>query len=487
MAEYQLSVDGGSYTPVDNLTWNTSYRYDSSLRPDNATSTLSVTVNTFVSTDRDASCPTPPEQPQFSTPGDIGSYHTISLRKECDTSHTVIFTGKKAKVVSRSNNNSLEPSRARFSQSITEYEIYEENYLFPAANRQEEPLNKIKNVSSLSYNFDFSPGDDYGSYRKPSQADLTALDLTATDGIVLDETNGNEGGSINITVSMNAVGLQTQEGNKLSNAQDALDIIESFTTDFVSRLSLTSKPYDIIIKNQTDNSSVSKTISYTKYPDTAPYRDSYTVNISYDVRNPEDYTRVSVQGRIQGLNTNATINSPLSDNRATNADAGWTKVSTQLYSRASGALSGVNMMPASKQYSYEDQGVISYNYTYDTRPLALVSGSLSESLNMSDTYQIKRLNHIPIVGGTSMQNLGTYNLPSRTVSYTARFLRGYSIPSSVEQMMENAIKQFDPKKMDTSTKSAIDSIVDRDETSRDFISNTITMTKQWRYFMKENP
>lgn len=497
MALYQLSIDGGTFSTVDNLTWNTSYRYDSSLRPDNATSTLSVTYNEFreptTSTHGDGTqinfCE--PFDPIFSIPTDIGIYCTISLQKICDNESdgqttTPIFTNKKAKIVSSTNNNSLDPSSARLRTSIVEYEIYEENNLFPGKDRiSDPPLNTIKNVSSLNYNFDFNTGDDYGSYEDDFENDSNFSNVT--DPMVLDKTVGNDGDSSSIKIEMSAVGINTDGGDKLSNAASALDKIEDFTTDYVDRLSLTNKPYDITITTRSDGSagSVSKTIVYTSYPDHTVYRDSYSVNITTDNRNAESYTSVSIQGKIQGLNTAASITNLMEDNRDSNANTGWGVTQTKLYDRAKKALSNINVVPISKQYSYEPQGVINYNYTYDTRPLSLVSGALSETLTMSDSYQKKQVSHIPIIGGIVLQNLGTYDLPSRTVTYTARFLRGYSIPSNIETMMENAIKQFDPKKIDTSTNSFIDSIVDNEESSMDHISNTITMTKKWTYFIKE--
>jgi len=497
MALYQLSIDGGTFSTVDNLAWNTVYTYDSSLRPDNATSTLSVTYNDY----REPTSSThgnnsgeikfcEPFDPIFSIPTDIGIYCTISLQKICDDisggqTTTQIFTNKKAKIVSSTNNNSLDPSSARLRTSIVEYEIYEENYLFPDEDRTSgQPLNTITNVSSLNYSFNFAIGDDYGSYEDDFEGDSN---FSVTDPMVLDKTAGNDGDSSSIKIEMSAVGINTDGGDKLSNANSALDKIEDFTADYVDRLSLTGKPYDITITTRSDDSagSVSKTIVYTSYPDDTVYRDSYSVNITTDNRNADAYTSVSIQGKIQGLNTAASITNPMGDNRDSNANTGWGVTQTKLYDRAKKALSDINVVPISKQYSYEPQGVINYNYTYDTRPLSLVSGALSETLTMSDSYQNKILKHIPVVGGLVLQNLGTYDLPSRTVTYTARFLRGYSIPSNIETMMENAIKQFDPKKIDTSTSSFIDSIVDNEDSSTDHISNTITMTKKWTYFIKE--
>jgi len=494
MALYQLSIDGGAFSTVDNLAWNTVYRYDSSLRPDNATSTLSVTYNDY----REPTSSThgnngeiefcEPFDPKFSTPTDVGKYCKISLQKICDgqSGATSIFTNKKAKIVTSTNNNSLDPSSARLRTRIVEYEIYEENYLFPDQDRtSDQPLNTIKNVSSLNYNFNFATGDDYGSYEDDFEGDSNFS--TVTDPMVLDKTDGNDGDSSSIKIEMSAVGINTDGGDKLSNADSALDKIEDFTADYVGRLALNGLPYDITITTRSDDSSgsVSKIITYTKYPDTASYRDSYNVIINQDTRNPDSYTSVSIQGKIQGLNTAASITNPMEDNRDSNADTGWGVTQTKLYDRAKKALSTVNVVPISKQYSYEDQGIINYNYTYDTRPLSLVSGALSETLTMSDSYQKKQVSHIPIIGGIVLQNLGTYDLPSRTVTYTARFLRGYVIPSNIETMMENAIEQFDPKKIDTSTSSFIDSIVDNEESSMDHISNTITMTKKWTYFIKE--
>lgn len=484
MARYQVKFDDGDWFSVDNLTWNTSYQYDSSLRPDNATSSLSITSNSF----RRPTIQTHPDRcepfdPQFVAAVSIGDYVTLSLQKICDNPNVPggitsipIFTNKKAKLVNNTNNNSLDPSSIQLRTYIEEYEIYEENDILPGTDI-------IKNVSSLSYNYSFSTGDDYGDYVKPFTEDsVDGVPEWATPRLEETTESSSRGHSTQIVVTINAVGINTNGGDKLTNANNAINTINSFA-DINGRLLLEEgDAYDKteVINTDASAGSINQTITYTKYPGTGIFRDSYKVDITYDNRSAETYTIVSINGQIQGLNTAA--NTSLGDNRSLNASIGWTQTSTQLNLRAQTALSSVNPLPISKEYSYEDQGIIRYNYTYDNRPLALVSGAISESISMSDSYQTKIMNHIPFIGGVLLQNLGTYNLPSRSVSYTARFLRGYPIPSNVSDMMRNAVNQFDPQKMDT---AFIASVVDTDESSTDLINNSVTLTKKWTYFIKD--
>ena len=150
-------------------------------------------------------------------------------------------------------------------------------------------------------------------------------------------------------------------------------------------------------------------------------------------------------------------------------------------------MASVNPIATNKQLTYNTlQGTIDYSFTYNTRPLSLVSGALSEAITMSDSYQNRKQLHVPIIGGpTSLQDLGTYTVPSRTVTYTAQFPRGYGT-QSVEFMIDNAINQFDPKELNINPDSdaiTLKSKIDSSTTSTDIVSNTITKTKKWIYYI----
>lgn len=456
---------GGNTHSVDIISMTTSCEYDSSLRPTNAT-----TVVELKSKSTRAWPPgyefDEPYPPFWSLDAGVGDYGRFVL-----TANGTTIIDKPAKLTAASSDNSSDPSSSVSRSYTTQYTIYEENAIFPGQD-------VIKNVSSISYRFESSIGDEYGSYTKPST--VPGVD----DPKLLDETDGSEGGSTVYTVTINAVGIDTFEGNSSSNANTAISTIEAFD-DIPTRLGLTpnTTPYDKTSKTTTDGSagSVTKVSTYTRYNNAANYRDSYNVTINIDNRNMDSYTTVTIDGTIKGLNTDH--GSDFGDNRSSNANLGLTATLLTIDARAKKALTEINQFPISKKYDHQPEGVINYSHTYDTRPLSLVSGAISEDLVMSDEYELAELSHLPVIGGVSLQNFGTYNIPSRTVTYTAQFLRGYDT-ASVEGMMNNAIDQFDPKKISTSTSSAIRSQVESDESSYDVVTNKITKTKKWIYYIK---
>lgn len=71
------------------------------------------------------------------------------------------------------------------------------------------------------------------------------------------------------------------------------------------------------------------------------------------------------------------------------------------------------------------QGVINYNYTYDTRIAPIVSGALTETLTISDTNPHDVFAIITVLGRTKgpvLQSIGTKTENVRTISYEAIFL-----------------------------------------------------------------
>lgn len=457
---------GGQTVYVETITMSTSCEYDSSMRPTNATTTVDLKST--------STRPLPANQ-QFDEPyapfwgleTGVGDYGRFVL-----TANGTTIIDKPAKLTAATSDNSSDPSSSVARNYTTQYVIYEENDIFPGQD-------SIKNVSSISYKFESSIGDEYGSYNKPPTVP------GVSNPKLLDETDGSEGSSSVYTVTISAVGINTNDGNSASNANAAIATIEAFD-DIPTRLGLTANttPYDKTSKTTTDGSagSVTKVSTYTAYDDSANYRDSYNVKINIDNRNMDSYTTVIIDGTIKGLNT--AHDSDFADNRASNANLGLAETLLTIDDRAKKALTTINQFPISKKYDYQPEAVINYSHTYDTRPLSLVSGAISEDLVMSDDYQRADLSHLPILGGVSLQNFGTYTIPSRTVTYTAQFIRGYDT-GSVESMINNAIEQFNPSKMITNTNTAIRSQVDLDESSYDIVTNKITKTKKWIYYIKE--
>jgi len=456
---YIIEFNGGKIS-TNSVSMTTTCEYDSSLRPTPATTVISlknISINKVV---------TAAGKTFWSLPNyDLGTQGLFTLGYQADKddpdSYVSIINGT-AKITTATNDNSKDPASTSVINNITEFTIYHSNDIFPGNT-------SIQNVSSLSYKFEISIGDDHGTYAAPNAIGTGPQYLLPTDS--------SEGSSTVYKVNISAVGRNSD----LGYAQTAINLIEGFD-DIPTRLNL-GNTYDKTTSTSTDSAagSIDKTITYTAYDSTAVYRDSYNANITTDNRNMDFYTTITIDGSIQGLNTS---HGDLSDDRATNAETGLTNTLLTIYDRAKKALPGINPLPISKKYDRQPQGIIKYSHTYDTRPVSLVSGAFSEDLVMSDEYQTRELSHLPILGGVSLQNFGTYTIPSRTVSYTAQFLRGYSIPSQIYTMIDNAIDQFDPTKLSSSTDSAIVSHVESDESSYDRNSNKITQTKKWIYYIR---
>lgn len=110
-------------------------------------------------------------------------------------------------------------------------------------------------------------------------------------------------------------------------------------------------------------------------------------------------TRVSIQGSIAGFNTNSVTGKTV--NKFENATTYWNSVSGVLYNRANNYVNGcsLNSIPLSRSIGKNPQeGTISYSLNYDNRPANLVTGSLTEDIQISDTYPGQNINVVPVIG-----------------------------------------------------------------------------------------
>ena len=129
--------------------------------------------------------------------------------------------------------------------------------------------------------------------------------------------------------------------------------------------------------------------------------------ISVDVSTAENQTRtVSVQGTIEGLNTEDPF--AVTKNNFVNASGFNAKInptdlseipSGYFYGKSLSQLSWLNPIPRSRSLGRDIQGgSMSYSYSFDDRPPNLVSGSVSESINISDTYPGELFSATPVIG-----------------------------------------------------------------------------------------
>lgn len=129
-----------------------------------------------------------------------------------------------------------------------------------------------------------------------------------------------------------------------------------------------------------------------------------TVTVNHDIGENGSNT-INVQGTIQGLNT---VNGfDASGNAYNNALAYWTGVvdtgvPSTAYHYARGALTGIQWLhpnPLSRSIANDfAAGTISYTYNFDDRPPNIVPGSISESIQVSDTYPGEIFSVTPVIG-----------------------------------------------------------------------------------------
>lgn len=149
--------------------------------------------------------------------------------------------------------------------------------------------------------------------------------------------------------------------------------------------------------------SYSITETFILYSGTHPILE--TVSINKDT-NENGVVSVSVQGNIEGLNT---LNGfDVSGNKYLNANSYFTGVIetgnfSPPYYYAKGILSTGNIwlhpVPLNKSVARDlNAGTISYTYNYDDRPPNIVPGSISESIQINDTYPGEIFSVTPVIG-----------------------------------------------------------------------------------------
>ena len=257
------------------------------------------------------------------------------------------------------------------------------------------------------------------------------------------------------------------------------------------------------------------------------YTENFTINHSMD----ENFRRTAtINGTIQGLGSGWTnswdhLKPSLSDNisrfykapaqsKYLSASGAFENIKYLLYGRilATRFPSGINSstpqytrhasfpnytgllnpIPVSISVEHDlNRGTITYNYSYDTRPVNLISGSLAESLTVEDTYGVRSYAQLPILYARPIfQDLGTSSSFSRTASYEAQFpLQQRETSNMYNSTINGILDQFDPKKMEPSTQisnniNGIDSKLTKDDTDLDVINGKYRRSKTWLYQKK---
>jgi hypothetical protein len=140
----------------------------------------------------------------------------------------------------------------------------------------------------------------------------------------------------------------------------------------------------------------------------------------------------------------------------------------------------INPIPLSMSVEHdESNGSITYNYTYDTRPISLVSGSIAENLTVEDTYGVRSYAQLSVMARRPLyQDMGTYSSSSRTASYEGSFpsTTGF-LPSQTTTYINTVLDQFDPIKV----KSTFISKLVKDDINTDIVNGRYSRSKTWTY------
>lgn len=169
---------------------------------------------------------------------------------------------------------------------------------------------------------------------------------------------------------------------------------------------------NIVIQESIDPEAGSYTLneSYILYSGEYPVLE--TISISKDVE--ENGTKkINVQGTVQGLNTldpfvssgNAALNAMfyVTGVLQSGVDAGTRLPNAYYFARnavsTTGGFEWLHPKPLSESMSTDySAGTVSYNYSYDTRPPNIIPGSISESIQINDTYPGEIFSVTPVIG-----------------------------------------------------------------------------------------
>ena len=146
--------------------------------------------------------------------------------------------------------------------------------------------------------------------------------------------------------------------------------------------------------------------------------ENFSLNVSDELESP--YKTVSLEGTVTGYeerNNNMQTVSSKWDNALTK----YNSISNLAFIRAQ-QFSGLslNIIPTTERVGRNPiQGVIDYNFEYDTRPMTLIEGVKSESINVGDNIGGELFASVFVLGraaGPVLQDLSTKPANTRTLS-----------------------------------------------------------------------
>lgn len=330
----------------------------------------------------------------------------------------------------------------------------------------------------------------------------------------------------NITRDVSAVGIYTSGGSALVNAKKFVSGILNTNpqiNNIINNLTLLDRSILVSASEIDGQYSIKDSFIAMSGLSASGWIDTFTINNEV---NDQLLRTVSIQGTVRGLNNltvspdmynnvlglgsgNQNVNlSGLSGTKFQNASGGYyNHVRPNIFARIlstifpTGSLTGLanqftlntglNPIPISANVDHNIvEGSIGYSYTYNSRPLCLVTGAITESLNFEDSYSTRTYNMQDVYYRMPLpQDIGTRSIPSRTVTYEATFikpLKGAAIPPLAKSQITGIIEQFNPNKLTSLTSSAqfgpgYFSWVTANEESYDIMNGKYSIKYAWQY------
>jgi hypothetical protein len=147
----------------------------------------------------------------------------------------------------------------------------------------------------------------------------------------------------------------------------------------------------------------------------------------------------------------------------------------------------LNPIPVSSSEGFNPaEGSITYSWSFNNRPITIISGAISETLTIDDTLPSQIISSIYVLGrklGPVLQDIGTVTSYSRSVTLEVVFprpssLRQMSFPGDSYKSITGVLDSFDPKNLYA---DGIRSFVKQNTENWNVTEGRFTKTKAWEY------
>lgn len=320
-----------------------------------------------------------------------------------------------------------------------------------------------------------------------------------------------------VTRTVSANGIHTSSSGALDNAKFFVSGLVNNNpkiNNIISNLTLLDR--SVTINNNSIDGEFSITdnfVAMSGNPGTG-WIDTFTIDTEIDANLQRS---VNIRGTVKGLNALIIDNlySGIFDNSFKNTNSGtqyinasggfYHEIQPRMFTRAlqvvypSATLSslpstyslntGLNPIPVSIGIDHNImEGTITYSYSYNSRPLSLISGAIIETLNMDDTFSTRMYHMQDIYYRMPLpQDIGSYTIPTRSVTYEAVFPRPLSgvLPADVKAQIDSVIEQFNPNRLTPAIFSQRGpgylSWLTLNEETYDVIAGKYTKRSSWQY------